>query len=170
MLADRVRAASLDLDEQLALVVRLEDAIEQRADRRLLAAVLADLLDREDLYARVSRRLEGVRAALADAPPAPVPAPERAPVTLLARRPGRWSLRVGWTTLVVSIDGHQPTVTVDGEPILFTSRQRGVRTFLLPGPDGRPVDAALLWNGPDGSDGLRLTVDHVTAYGDGIHA
>jgi nucleotide-binding universal stress UspA family protein len=57
-LRDKVRAASLTLDEQLALVARLEEALddEEESDRAL--GLLEKLDERDDLYEVTARRIE----------------------------------------------------------------------------------------------------------------
>jgi hypothetical protein len=184
-LADRVRARSLSLDDQLALVVRLEEAVQQRTELRVLGVVVADFAAREDLYVRVSRRLDALRAAMEEIPaserrPTAGPGPEpvrpgegrSASVQLLSRSHGNWSFQVGAAKLVITIGADHATILVGGEQVELTTDHGPVRRrvgFQLPGPDGLPVDASVSWLEPDGSKGMVLSVGHVKAYGEGMY-
>jgi hypothetical protein len=62
-LAERVRAPQLSLDEQLALVARLSDALGRAKLRASAVELLNRLRDRDDLYAATGRAIDSALAA-----------------------------------------------------------------------------------------------------------
>ncbi len=63
-LVDQVNAPALSLDQQLAIVARLEDALgpdSDPADRRIALELLSQMEQRTDLYAAVDRRIASLK-------------------------------------------------------------------------------------------------------------
>jgi hypothetical protein len=69
-LGDRINAPSLDMDEQLAIIGKLEDALGPTGDpdeRQTAAEMLSQLATRPDLFANVERRIARLRTPFQDA-------------------------------------------------------------------------------------------------------
>jgi hypothetical protein len=66
-LADRIRSDLLGLDEQLALVARLERAVEKGEDLRTIGSLVQSFAGREDLYHQVGMRLDRLEQILRSA-------------------------------------------------------------------------------------------------------
>lgn len=74
-LREKVRGPTLSLDEQHALIGRLEAALERDAERTAALALLRELYDRDDLYRAAERRI----ARLMQPEPKPVVPPKPGP-------------------------------------------------------------------------------------------
>jgi len=68
-LTEIVRSPNLTADNQLALVIRLEQASEKTADRPIIEELCKLLLDRDDLYYRAAKRIEKLLAGIGEAGP-----------------------------------------------------------------------------------------------------
>jgi hypothetical protein len=77
-LSQRVRAESLNLDEQYALVARLRAALQRSEDRVAAAAILQRLERRHDLFAAIAREIAELHPLLADLITTPRPKSEAA--------------------------------------------------------------------------------------------
>ena len=69
-LGDRINAPSLGMDEQLAIIGKLEDALGPAGDpdeRQTAAEMLSQLATRQDLFAIVERRIAGLKTPFQDA-------------------------------------------------------------------------------------------------------
>jgi hypothetical protein len=86
-LRDRVRAPSLTLDEQLALIGRLEAALERDAERTAALNLLRELNDRDDLYRAAAHRIARLIGPGPEREPRPEPEPEPEPEVELGPEP-----------------------------------------------------------------------------------
>lgn len=77
-LSQRVRAESLNLDEQYALVARLRAALQRSEERVAATAILQRLERRDDLFATVAKEIDELRPLLADLTKTPEPKTEAA--------------------------------------------------------------------------------------------
>jgi hypothetical protein len=160
VLADRVRAPVLTLDEQLALVAHLEDARDHDPDR--VATLAADLANRDDLYARVSRRLDRLHAGSAPPPPPTV--------KVLGRKPDMLFVEFSGAALGIGITARRPIVRYGQQRLPSTdgpvTGTEGVSTFLLPLEGGGRAVAQVRWR-DKGKAGIELVIDGTKVYSDG---
>ena len=85
-IGDRINASSLDMDEQLAIVGRLEDALGPFGDpddHQAAAEMLRRMAGRQDLFVNVARRIERIQAH----PPNNYPPPSAVPPRQTASPP-----------------------------------------------------------------------------------
>ncbi|MEJ2886364.1 toll/interleukin-1 receptor domain-containing protein [Actinomycetospora aeridis] len=94
-IADVVGAPALSVDEQFALAARLEAARETQADLPVIRALCAALLEREDLYHSVAKRVQKIASSIPDVPRPDSRPPVRA--TSAPRPSARSGLPSGWT-------------------------------------------------------------------------
>lgn len=184
-LADRVRAPTLGLDEQFALVARIEDAVENAEDVRGLPAVVAAFAARDDLFHQVGRRVENLRRALAPAAPVAVPVePPAGPVAdgVTARLVEQAADRRVWLREAAGrthqLGFHKTTF---GTKLVFDDRrvadvQKTVRirsethrfTLAFDGDTATPCE--LRWTGMGEIKGTALSVDGHQVHADGTLA
>jgi len=78
-LKERSQAATLSMDEQLALIARLKAALGRANEREAAEEVLRSLQDRHDLYQVSAREIETILPPLYLRPPEPREAPKAPP-------------------------------------------------------------------------------------------
>jgi hypothetical protein len=107
-LKERSQAATLSMDEQLALVARLKVALDRASERTAAEEVLRSLQSRDDLYQVSAREIETILPPLSLGEPAPV---EPAKASLRKSSTRKWEVvqivaRSSWAKIKLELIRH----------------------------------------------------------------